>query len=149
MSPQNGSRCHLKINHSSPFDYNGWGVGGGRVYVLNCLEYPPPSPSFMDIGQPLFYSTFLVQEQSFVHLAVLFHNAAKFFIKWSLSKDLVHRLRTPRERFFLNTKLLGLGRQIGPNILGAFGVSIFFRTISTHFGTVSPFSMFSIISTKN
>ena len=75
-------------------------MGGRGGYVLNCLEYPPPSPSFMDIGQPLFYSTFLVQEQSFVHLAVLFHNAAKFFIKWSLSKDLAHGLPTPRERFF-------------------------------------------------
>ena len=48
-----------------------------------------------------------------------------------------HRLWTPNEAFFhRNPKLLGLGRQIGQ--IG--------RTISTHFGTVSPLS---IISTKN
>ena len=49
----------------------------------------------------------------------------------------MHGLRTPNEAFFhRNPELLGLGRQIGQ--IG--------RTISTHFGTVSPFS---IISTKN
>ena len=33
-----------------------------------------------------------------------------------------HGLRTPRERIFKNSKLLGLCRQIEPKILGAFGI---------------------------
>ena len=49
---------------------------------------------------------------------------------------------TQREFFFENPKLLGLGRQIVPKISGAFG-GIFGWFISTHFGNVSPLSMFS------
>ena len=46
-----------------------------------------------------------------------------------IRNDSLHGLRTPIEAFFhQNSKLLGLGRQF----------------ISTHFGTVRPFSMFSI-----
>ena len=44
----------------------------------------------------------------------------------------------PERVFFLNPKILGMGRQIGPKILGAFGVS---ATYSTHLGVVSPLSM--------
>ena len=45
-----------------------------------------------------------------------------------------HGLRMPNEVFFhCNAKLFGLGRRIGQ------------QTISTHFETVSPLSMFSII----
>ena len=40
----------------------------------------------------------------------------------------------------VNPELLGLGRQIGQISSGAFEV-----TISTHFGTVSPLSMFTVI----
>ena len=47
----------------------------------------------------------------------------------------------PERVFFKNPKLLGLGRQIGLKFFEAFGVF----SISTHFGTVSPLSMFSII----
>ena len=43
---------------------------------------------------------------------------------------------TQRELFFESPNLLGLGRQIGP---------IFGQIISTHFGTVSPLLIFSII----
>ena len=34
----------------------------------------------------------------------------------------IHGLRTPRQLFFKNFKLLGLGRQIGPNFFEAYGV---------------------------
>ena len=51
-----------------------------------------------------------------------------------------HGWRTPNEAFFhWNLKLLCLDRQIGQIDLGPFGA------ISTHFGTASPLSMFSII----
>ena len=57
-----------------------------------------------------------------------------------------HGLRTPNKAFFhLNPELLGLGRQIGQMDTGAFGVSLAELHISTHFGTVSSLSMFSII----
>ena len=53
-------------------------------------------------------------------------------------------LRTPNEAFLhRNPKLLGLGRQFEQIYVGAFG-AIFSQFISTHFGTVSPLSMFSI-----
>ena len=47
-----------------------------------------------------------------------------------------------KEFFHRNPKLLGLGGQFGKINFGAFG-GIFGRFISTHFGTVSPLSMFS------
>ena len=52
-------------------------------------------------------------------------------------------LRTPHEAFFhQNPKLLGLGKTIWTDkFWGIWG--IFGRFISTHFGTVSPMSMFS------
>jgi hypothetical protein len=51
----------------------------------------------------------------------------------------VHGLQMPDEAFFhQNPKLFGLGRQIGQ-------INFFFgQLIHTHFGTVSPLSMFSI-----
>ena len=50
-----------------------------------------------------------------------------------------HGLLTPNEAFFhRNPKPLGLG-----NLADKFG-GIFGQFISTHFGTLSPFSMFSI-----
>ena len=56
-----------------------------------------------------------------------------------------HGLRMSNEGFFhWNAELLGLGRPIGQMNSGAFGV-FFGQTITTHFGTVSPLSMFSII----
>ena len=52
--------------------------------------------------------------------------------------DQDHRLRTSNEAFFQqNPQLLGMGRQFW-GILGTFG-----QFTSTHFGTVSPLSMFS------
>jgi hypothetical protein len=45
--------------------------------------------------------------------------------------------------FYQNPKLLGLGRQFGPKIFGGIWC-IYGRFISTHFGTVSTLSMFSI-----
>ena len=52
----------------------------------------------------------------------------------------MHGLRTPKEAFFhRNPKLLGVGRQFGQINFGAFGVFI-----CTHFGILSPLSMFSI-----
>ena len=52
-----------------------------------------------------------------------------------------HGIRRPDEAFFHhNPKLLGLGRQI-EQILGAFEADFL---ISTHFGTLSPLSMFPI-----
>ena len=55
-----------------------------------------------------------------------------------------HGLRTPNEGLFQGyLKLLGLGKQIGPiNFWGIW--DILGRTISTHFGTVSPLFMLSI-----
>ena len=43
-----------------------------------------------------------------------------------------------------NPELLGFGRQVGQINSGAFGV-ILSKTISTHFGTLSPLSMIFII----
>ena len=63
-------------------------------------------------------------------------------------KGYFHGLRTPNEAFFhRNPKLLGLDRQFGQTIWadkfrGIWGIFGWF--ISTHFGTVSPLSMFSI-----
>jgi hypothetical protein len=56
-----------------------------------------------------------------------------------------HELQTPNEAFFhKNPEFLGLGRQIqADKFWGIWG--IFGQTISTHFGTVSSFSVFSII----
>ena len=58
---------------------------------------------------------------------------------------LAHGLRTPGEAFCHgNPKLLGLGQQIVLIIF--WGIcGIFGQTISTHFGTVSHLSMFSIM----
>ena len=54
----------------------------------------------------------------------------------------MHRLRTPNEAFFhRNPEILGMGRQIGSWSIWV----IFSQTISTHFGTLSPLSMFSNI----
>ena len=53
------------------------------------------------------------------------------------------KLGLRREFFFENPKLLGLGRQIGLKILGGI-LGIFGQFISTHFGTDSLLSMFSI-----
>ena len=56
----------------------------------------------------------------------------------------LHKLRTPNEAsFHRNSKLLCLGRQFGQIDLGAFG-GIFTLFFSTHFGTLSPLSIFSI-----
>jgi hypothetical protein len=41
---------------------------------------------------------------------------------------------------------MGLIRQIGPKILGAFGVRIFVLSISTDFGKVSPFPCFALFN---
>ena len=49
-----------------------------------------------------------------------------------------------KKPFYWNPKLLGLGRQIGLKFFGIFWVPIFSQFICTHFGTVSPLSMFSI-----
>ena len=56
----------------------------------------------------------------------------------------VHGLWTPNQAFFhWNPELLGLGRQIGQiKLWDVWG--IFSQTISTHFDTVSPLSMFFI-----
>jgi len=56
-----------------------------------------------------------------------------------------HGLRTPNEAFFsLKSRTFGLGQAIwADKFWGIWG--IFDRFISTHFGTVSPLSMFSII----
>ena len=79
----------------------------------------PRTPSLPVVyGQPLFYSTFLVQEQSFVHLAVLFHNAAKFSVKLSLSKDYGH----PERGFFLKSQTFGLGQTNWAKHFGGIGV---------------------------
>ena len=61
-----------------------------------------------------------------------------------------HGLRTPNEDFFHhNYKLLSLARQFGLIKFRAFWVlSVDLSLISTHFGTGSRLSMFSIISTK-
>ena len=55
-----------------------------------------------------------------------------------------HVLRTPNEAFFHGKpKLQGLGRKFGQiNFFVIWG--IFCQSISTHFGTMSPLSMFSI-----
>ena len=66
-----------------------------------------------------------------------------------------HGLQMPYDAFFhWNPELLGLGRQIGQVNSETFRVFSVKICISTHFGTVSPLSMFSImystyISTKN
>ena len=52
-------------------------------------------------------------------------------------------LRTPNEAFYIEIPM-GLGKQTGQINSGAFS-DIFGHTISTHFGTVSPLSMYSII----
>ena len=52
-------------------------------------------------------------------------------------------------RIHRNPKLLGMGRQFGQINYGAFGVFLADLLDSTHFDTVSPLSMFFIISTKN
>ena len=55
-----------------------------------------------------------------------------------------HRLWIPNEAFIhQNPKLLGLDRQFGQISFGAF-VGIFGQFTSTHFGSMSPLSMFSI-----
>ena len=56
-----------------------------------------------------------------------------------------HGLWTPNEAFFLfKSRTFGLGQSNWANkFWGIWG--IFGQTISTHFGTVSPLSMFSII----
>ena len=56
-----------------------------------------------------------------------------------------HGLRSPNEAFFLlKSRTFGLGQTNWANkFLGIWG--IFGQTISTHFGTVSPLSMVSII----
>ena len=52
-----------------------------------------------------------------------------------------------RDIVFENPKLFGLGQtNLTKKVLGAYGIWEF---ISTHFGTLSLLSMFSIISTKN
>ena len=53
------------------------------------------------------------------------------------------KLGLRREFFFENPKLLDLGRQIGLKTLGGI-LGIFGQFISTHFGTDSLLSMFSI-----
>ena len=56
----------------------------------------------------------------------------------------IHGLRTPNEAFFhQNQELLDGQTNWADKVWGIWG--IFGRTISTHFGTVSPLSMFSII----
>ena len=58
-----------------------------------------------------------------------------------------HGLRTPNEAFFhRNPKLFGLGQTIWAEIFCAIW-GILGRFVSTHFGTVSPLSMFFIKST--
>ena len=58
---------------------------------------------------------------------------------------LKHGLLMPNEAFFhRNPKLLGLGRQFGQTIWADKFWGIFGQFISTHFGKVSPLSMFSI-----
>jgi hypothetical protein len=57
----------------------------------------------------------------------------------------IQGLLTPNEAIFQEyLKLLGLGRQIGLKRWGIWG--IFGQTISTHFGTVSPLSIFPLIN---
>ena len=57
-----------------------------------------------------------------------------------------HGLRMPNGAFFsLKSRTFGLKRQIGKINSEAFGVFSAKLHISTHFGTVSPLSMFSII----
>jgi hypothetical protein len=57
-----------------------------------------------------------------------------------------HGLRTPNEAFFsLKSRTFGLGQtNWADKFWGIWG--IFSQTISTHFGTVSPLSMFSMFS---
>ena len=94
---------------------------------------------------------------------VLWFNSFRKYIIWLLKlltrkslsllqsnpDNLFYRSLTPRTTdaqwslFHWNPELLGLGRQIGQINSGAFGVLIGW-IISTHFGTVSPLSMFNI-----
>ena len=59
----------------------------------------------------------------------------------------IHGLRAPNEAFFHHNPKV-LGRQFGQINFGAFRFGIFGRFISTHFGTVSPMSMFYYFCTK-
>ena len=60
-----------------------------------------------------------------------------------LTEIKLNGLRTHNEGFFhLTPKLLGFSRQFGQINFGAFGVPMFGRFISTHFGTVNPLTMF-------
>ena len=66
------------------------------------------------------------------------------YLNFSLGIYLRHGLRTPNEALFSSKyQTFGFGQTIWEgkfwNIWGTFG-----RFISTHFGTVSPLSMFSI-----
>ena len=55
--------------------------------------------------------------------------------------------RTTDALFHQNPKLLGLGRQFGQTNFKAFAVILAnLSIISTHFGTVSPLSIFSLIN---
>jgi hypothetical protein len=59
--------------------------------------------------------------------------------------QIIHGLRTPNEAFFpLKSRIFGLGQtNWADKLWGIWGM--FGPTISTHFGTVSPLSMFSNI----
>ena len=60
------------------------------------------------------------------------------------SVERAHGLRAPRESFFQKSQTFGLGQTFWAEMF--WGIcGIFGRTISTHFGTVSSLSMFSII----
>ena len=52
-----------------------------------------------------------------------------------------HGLRTPRELFFKNLELLGLGRHFGLKLFETFGVFSAGLSASTHFGAVSSLSI--------
>ena len=64
------------------------------------------------------------------------------------SRSLETRTRDTQIKLFFSQipNFMGLIRQIGPKILGAFGVRIFVLSISTDFGKVSPFPCFALFN---
>ena len=73
----------------------------------------------------------------------------KYLKKDNINQDWIHFTSrhgpwTPRESFFRKSHTFGLGQTNWTENLGGIW-GIFGQSISTHFGTVSPLSMFSLI----
>ena len=88
------------------------------------------------------------QEEDFFKLCVLLKKSELYqpkisFLDYSpLGHPICPRTKDAQwSLFYWNPELLGLGRQIKQINSGTFGVHIFGQIISTHFGTVSMFSI--------